>query len=50
MEELEENLKRINEQIDFHTDKMSEIIKKIDELKRQKDAIQNVIKNLTRAY
>jgi hypothetical protein len=50
MEELEESLKRINQEIETETDKMTEAAKKIEDLKRQKIAIQSILGTLTKSY
>ena len=50
MEELEESLKKINQELEQETNKMTEVVKKIEELKRQKDVIQTLLNTLTKAY
>jgi hypothetical protein len=60
MEEIEQfknNIKQIDEQIEFHTDKLTEtshkmlqITNKIDELKKQKATLQKLIETLVTPY
>lgn len=50
MEELEHALKKIEEQIETETDQMTEIVKNLETLKRQKKAIQAVMLTLSKEY
>jgi hypothetical protein len=50
MEELEETLKKINQDIETETDKMTDAAKKIENLKKQKIAIQTILGTLTQSY
>jgi predicted nucleic acid-binding Zn-ribbon protein len=50
MEELEETLKKLNQEIETETDKMIESTKKIEDLKKQKIAIQTILGTLTKSY
>jgi len=50
MEELEHALKKIEEQIEIETDNMTEIVKKLETLKKQKKSIQAVIVTLSKEY
>ena len=43
MEELEESLKKINQELEQETNKMTEVVKKVEELKKQKDVIQTLL-------
>lgn len=50
MEELQENLKVINEELQRETEKMEELVLKIENLKKQKSAIQTILHTLTKEY
>jgi conjugal transfer/entry exclusion protein len=50
MEELEHTLKKIEEQIEKETDQMTEIVKNLESLKKQKKAIQAVMFTITKEY
>jgi DNA repair exonuclease SbcCD ATPase subunit len=50
MEELQENLKVINEELQKETEKMEELALKIEDLKKQKIVIQTILHTLTKEY
>ena len=50
MEELQENLKALNEEIKKESEKMEELTLKIENLKKQKSAIQTILYTLTKEY
>lgn len=50
MEELQENLRVINEELQKETEKMEELASKIESLKKQKGVIQTILHTLTKEY
>jgi uncharacterized protein YdcH (DUF465 family) len=50
MEELQETLEKLNQQIETETNKMTEITKQIEDLKKQKIVIETILGTLTKTY